>query len=135
MSQHYGVHVIPIEHKNAINVVVALWFGDDPASAEELGQPLNASGSSGDPITHVMGGWPYIDNEAGLAQMQNLANNLPAATWPVQGIEGSVTEAEAVAAATALYLMVGTAETYTSPLAAQTLASALGALGLKRVTD
>lgn len=133
MQAHYGIAVIPDAHKNAINVVLALWFGDDPALAKNISQPLNASSLATDPVTHWLGGRPYDD--AQLAVLQNLPANLPAAEWPVMGVDGSVSEQDAIDAATALFVMVGTAEEYTAGLAQQTLASALGALGLQRVVE
>lgn len=131
MPVHYGIAVIPDAHKNAINVILALWQGENPAASANISQPLNASSSPYDPVTHWVGGRLYSDAE--LLVIQNLPENIPAASWPVTGIDGSVTEQQAIDAATALYLLVGTAETYSSTLAQQTLASALGALGLKRL--
>jgi hypothetical protein len=133
MAAHYGIAVIPDAHKNAINVVIALWQGEDPTESENISRPLNASSSADDPVTHWVGGRPYQEEE--LPIIQNLAANLPAASWPVQGVSGPVSEEDATAAATALYLMIGTAETYTSQLAQQTLASALGALDLRQVEE
>lgn len=130
MAQHYGIAISDDANKNAVNVVLALWFGDDPASAENVSVPLNVSGDPGDPVTSWMGGRLYTDGE--LAILQDLANNMPVPSggWPVTGVGGAVSEVEAIAGATALYRLVGTAETYTTQLAAQTREAALGALGL-----
>lgn len=133
MPAHYGIAIVADEHKNALNVVLALWQGEDPTLSENLGQPLNASGLANDPPTHWMGGRPY--GAAELEIIQNLPANLPAVSWPVQGVGGAVDEAAAIAAAAALSLMVGTADSYGAALVQQTLASALGAQGLKRAED
>lgn len=133
MPAHYGVAVIADAYKNAINVVLALWQSENPALSENIGQPLNASGDWHDPITHWVGGRQY--QAAELEVFQDLAANLPTAPWPVMGVGGPVSEAEAIAAATALYLLVGTAESYSTPLAQQTLTSALGARGLKLAVE
>ncbi len=131
MPVHYGVAIIPDAHKNAINVAIALWQNEDPSGSVNVSQPLNASGSPEDPVTHWVGGRPYQPAE--LPIIQNFATNLPSASWPVTGVDGAVSEQDAIDAATAMYLLVGTAETYTSPMAQQTLASALATLGLQRV--
>jgi len=133
MPAHYGIAIVAAAHKNALNVLLALWQGEDPTLSENLGQPLNASGLPNDPPTHWMGGRPY--SAAELEIIQNLPANLPAASWPVQGVGGPVAEAEVIVAAAALSLMIGTAESYGAALVQQTLASALGALGLKRAED
>jgi len=131
MPVHYGITVVPDAHKNALNVVFALWQSENPAASANISQPLNASSLPADPITHWIGGQYYTDDR--LAILQDFAANLPAATWPVMGIDGAVTQQQAIDAAAAAYVLVGTAETYSSALAQQTLASALGALGLKRI--
>ncbi len=131
MSAHYGVAIIPNAHKNAINVAIALWQGENPAQSVNVSQPLNATGSPNDPVTHWVGGRPY--QAAELPTIQSFATHLPSATWPVTGVSGAVSEQDAIDAATALYLLVGTAEVYSSPMAQQTLASALATLGLQSV--
>lgn len=131
MPVHYGITVTTDAHKNALNVVFALWQNENPTASANVSQPLNASSSPNDPVTHWIGGGYYTDER--LATLQDLAANIPAASWPVMGIDGPVTQQEAIDAATAAYVLVGTAETYSSALAQQTLASALGALNLKRV--
>lgn len=133
MPAHYGIAMIPDAHKNALNVAYALWMDEDPTQSENLSQPANASGSPEDPVERWFGGRLYSEGE--LAVIQHFASHIPAADWPVMGVSGLVTEQQAIDAATALYLMVGTADTYTTPLAAQTLESALGALGMKRVVE
>jgi hypothetical protein len=136
MLYHYGVCIIPDAHKNAINVVFALRQDENPAESENIGQPLNASGSSEDPVTYWCGGQLY--QTADLPLIQNLAANMPVPSsgWPVAGMSGSVTEQEALDAAAALQVTMRTAElpNFTSQLAQETLAAALIALGLQRVT-
>lgn len=131
MSAHYGVSVIPTEHKNAINVAVALWQGENPALSENLSQPANATGSPDDPVTHWFGGRPYSDAE--LAVIQAFADNLPSANWPVQGVSGPVSLVEAQAAAAAMVINVTTQDEYTTQQAQVTFAAVMTALGLKRV--
>lgn len=133
MAAHYGIAIIPDAHKNALNAVYAVWQNEDPTLSENLSQPLNATGDINDPVTHWMGGRLY--NDADLAVIQALATHMPTVSWPVVGVSGNVSEAQANAAAAALYTMVGTATTYSTPLAQQTLEAALGALGLRRVVE
>lgn len=135
MTSHYGVAVIPDAHKNAVNVILALIADppENPALSENVSQPLNATGSPNDPVTHWMGGRPY--SAAQLEVYQALPDNIPAASWPVTGVTGAASEADAVAAAAAMTLHVTTQETYTTQQAQQTLAAVLTAMGLKRVVE
>jgi hypothetical protein len=130
---NYVITVVPEAHKNAANVVFALRQGENPALSENIGQPLNTSGSPEDLVTHWMGGRPYDDEE--LAIVQDLASNMPSASWPISGVSGSVTEQNALDAVAALYFEVGVGEAINSTLIQATLAKALSTLGLQRVRD
>lgn len=129
--EHYGVVIVPDAHQNAANVVFALWQVEDTTASRNVSQPLNATSSPNDPVTHWAGGRPFLPEE--LLVLQDFPANIPSASWPVQGVDGPVTEQQAIDAATALIITVRTAETYTSLVAVATLAAALGSLGLKRV--
>lgn len=131
MTSHYGISIIPDAQKNAMNVVLALRANEDPTQSENISQPASATGS--DPATHWFGGRQYSDAE--LLVLQDPGNHIPDADWPVAGVSGDVSLADAQAACAALYTMVHSAESFTTGLAAQTLSSALGALGLQRVAD
>lgn len=131
MTSHYGVHLIPNAHKNAMNVVYALWQGEDAAASENFSQPANADGLPSTPVAYWLGGKPYSDAE--LLVIQNMTNNIPSASWPVQGVSGSVTLAQAQAAAAAMIVSVTTQESYSTQQAQATLASVLTSLGMKRV--
>lgn len=131
MASHYGVHIIDDAHKNAMNVVYALWKGEDPTQSENFSQPVNASGLQSDAVTYWLGGRQYSD--ADLAIIQAMVTNIPTAIWPVQGVSGPVTLLQATAAATALVVNVTTQDTYTTAQAQTTLAAVLTALGMKRV--
>ncbi|MGY3361680.1 hypothetical protein ACVWZK_008343 [Bradyrhizobium sp. GM0.4] len=52
MTAHYGVTLISAANKNAINVVLALWVGDNPAVSQNVSQPANQSGDIGDAATY-----------------------------------------------------------------------------------
>lgn len=131
MSISYGVHLIPDANKNAANVLYALIKGEDTAVSENISQPANPSGAEGDPWTYWFGGKFYTAAE--LAIFQNLPANIPAATWPVQGMSGAVTLADVEAAAAAFILTVTTRASFDSQQSTDTLAAALGAINLKRV--
>lgn len=131
MTAHYGVAVVPTAHKNALNAIYAVWKNEDPTSSENLSQPSNQNGSTTDPITHWFGGRLYSD--ADLVVIQSFAANLPAASWPIMGVSGSVTQAQALAAAAAMIVHVTTQEVYTSQQAQATLSAVMQALGLQRV--
>jgi hypothetical protein len=133
MPAHYGVALIPDAHKNAMNVVYALWKNENPAASENLSQPANVSGDINDPATYWFGGRLYSD--ADLVVIQDMPNNMPSASWPVAGVSGNVSLVQAQAAAAALIVNVTTQDTYTTPQAAATLAAALGGLGLKKAED
>ena len=135
MASHYGVAVIPDAQKNAVNIILALIADppENPALSENVSQPLSASGSPNDPVTHWMGGRPYTAEQ--LVVYQALPANLPDAAWPVMGVSGPVTEADALAAASAMVLHVTTQETYTTQQAQQTLDAVLSAMSLKRVLE
>jgi len=129
MAAHYGIALIPHAHVNALNVVYALWKGEDPAESMNLSRMANASGDPNQAPTHWLGGSHYTEQD--LPVIQNLAGSMPAAAWPVQAFEGPVSQLEAEAAAAELLVFMGTAPTYSSALAQQTLATAMGALDLK----
>lgn len=131
MSAHYGVHLIDDAHKNALNVVIALIQSEDTTQSENASQPANASSSPNDPFTYWYGGRLYSDAE--LVVFQDLPNHMPSASWPVTGVDGSVSQVQALAAAAALILTVTTKDTYTTPQAQETLTAALTAQGLKRI--
>jgi len=131
MPAHHGVHLIGDAHKNALNAVIALIQNEDMTQSENVSQPANASGGQNDVFTHWYGGRPY--NDADLAVFQDLPNHIPAASWPVQGVSGSVTLAQAQAAAAALILTVKTQVNFTTDQARQTLAAALEAQGLQTI--
>lgn len=130
MASHYGIALIPSAYKNAINVAYALWKGEDPTISENLSQPANVSGDINDPATYWFGGRLYSDAE--LPIIQGFAANIPSAFWPVQGVSGLASLADAQAAATAMIITITTRDTYNTTQAQETLAAALGALGLKR---
>ncbi|MCK1507983.1 hypothetical protein [Bradyrhizobium sp. 18] len=130
MTAHYGVTLISAANKNTINVVLALWVGDNPAVSQNVSQPANQSGDIGDAATYSFGGRPYDGGE--LSVIQSLPGNMPVATWPVQGVAGPVSEAEAIAAAAALIVTMTTRDSYTTQQAQETLAASLSALGLRR---
>jgi hypothetical protein len=131
MSAHYGVALIPASNKNAMNVLYAVWKGEDASQSENLSQPANATGNASDPITHWFGGRLYDD--ADLAVIQNMGANVPASGWPVVGVSDSVSESDAEAAAAALVLNVTTQDSYTTEQAQITLNALLTAKGLQRV--
>lgn len=132
--QHYAVMLTTAAKQNAVNVVIALLFGDDPSAAVNLSRPaVPLSGSNEVDATYFYGGIPR-STEA-VAILQNLPNNIPSTSWPVAGVSGPVSEAEALAAATDMFCFVGTAETYTTPLAAATLSAALQAKGLQKQAE
>lgn len=116
MSAHYCPHPSPV-HKNA-------WKRENPASSENLSQPANASGSPNDSS-------PIGLTASSIATQNSWSSkippaNMPAAAWPVQGVSGPVSLAEAQAAAAALILTVKTRDSYTTQQAQDTLAAALG---------
>jgi hypothetical protein len=131
MPAHYGIALIPTANKNAMNVVYALWKGEDPTQSENLSQPANVTGNENDPFTFWYGGRQYDD--ADLAVIQNLASNMPTASWPVTGVSGSVQLADALAAVAALVVQMTTQDTYTTEQAQTTLSALLTAKGLQRV--
>ncbi|MCK1578165.1 hypothetical protein IVB03_00875 [Bradyrhizobium sp. 168] len=130
MTAHYGVTHISAANKNAINVVLALWIGDNPAVSQNVSEPANQSGDIGDAATYWFSGRPYDGGE--LSVFQSLPGNMPVAIWPVQGVAGPVSEAEAIAAAAALIVTMTTRDSYTMQEAQETLAASLSALGLRR---
>jgi hypothetical protein len=132
--QHYAVIFTTAANQNAINVVLALLFGDNPSQAVELSRPaVPSDGPNTAEATYFYGGLPRTTEQ--VAVLQDLPNNIPAASWPVTGVDGPVTEAEAAAAAAAMFLFVGTAETYETTLAASTLAAALEAKSLQKQAE
>jgi hypothetical protein len=133
MSSHYGVAVCPDANKNALNVVLALLAGEDPTQSENVSQPLNPTGLITDPVTHWMGGRPYTLEQ--LAIYQDIPNNMPAASWPVTGVSGAVTLADAQAAAAAMILHVTTQDAFTTQQAQDTLNAVMLTLGVQRVVD
>ena len=132
MTAHYGVALIDDANKNAMNVVYALWKGEDPTLSENLSQAANATGNENDPVTHWFGGREYT--LADLAIIQNLPANMPSASWPVTGVSGSVSLSAAQDAATALKMTVTSQDAFTTQQAQETLAAALTAKNLNRVT-
>ena len=131
MPAHYGIALIPDAHKNALNAVLALYYNGDPATVDGVTQPANATGYQNDAFTHWYGGKTYGDTE--LSFFQNLADHIPAASWPIAGASGSVSLADAQAAAAAMILTVTTQASFTTEQAQQTLAAALGAQSLQKI--
>lgn len=126
MRKAYSVYVIPAAHRAAANVALALVNGDDPLSSNAFSQPANASGEWNDPHTHFYGGWSSTEEWEGV--VSNLAENMVAGDWPY----GSVSEADAIAAAEALHLQITVTQDGSDPSPSATLANALSGLGLEK---
>lgn len=123
----YSVYVVPAEHRAAANIAFALVNGD-PISSDAFGVPANVSGDFYEPHTHFYGGtWSTPEWEATIG---NLAAEMVAGDWPY----GDVTEADAVAAATAMKLQITVTQDGSEPDPLATLQNALDALGLKTAT-
>lgn len=126
---HYAVYVIPDANKDPANKLFALLNGDPP-DAQNLGQGYSADGSA--PATHWLGGRPV--DETWLGTFQGLATSLPVPDggWPSEDYD--LTEADAQAAAAALYLNVNTGEDAES-LPAQNIATVCAALGIQKIVE
>lgn len=128
---HYAVSVIPAEHKQAMNRLVAMIEGEDVLLSENITQQASAGGEA--PPTHWFGG-RFVD-QAWLDVYQNLGDDLPSPEggWPLVA-DGAValSAGDAEAAVAALYVNVSTGEDI-AQLPQQNLASVLAALGLQRV--
>jgi hypothetical protein len=140
MAEHEGVNLIPAEHQNAMNVVYALIVGDEPSASQNLGVPFNGTGvpandppTQNDPNAYTYYGGAMQLSDALLATLQDVANQIPAASWPVQGVTGPVTLADAQAACAAYVLTVTTRDTLNPDDPQVTLAAALTAHGLKEI--
>lgn len=133
MPAHYGVMLVPDTHKNALNVVLALVVDppENAAQSENCSQPANATGGPDDDFTHWYGGRQYTAEQ--LAIYQDLANNVPAAEWPITGVSGIVTAEAAGLACAAAIMTVTTQDDFTTEQAQATLTAALTAQGLLRI--
>jgi hypothetical protein len=133
MAAHYGLLLVPDRHRNAFNVVMALHYNADPTTVNAVTQPANTTGQPdpNDQYPFWYGGRTYTDSE--LSFFQDLGNNIPSVGWPIQGNGGSVTLADAQAAAAATALTVTTQASFTTGQAQQTLAAALGVQGLQKI--
>ncbi len=124
----FSVYVIPAEHRAAANIAVALVNGDNPITSDAFSVPANASGDYNDPHTHFYGGMSTtLEWEAAIG---NLAAQMVPGDWPY----GEVTEADAIAAATAMKLQITVTQDGSEPDPLATLTNALDALGLKLAT-
>lgn len=128
----YAIFVIPQAHRTAAGRLFAMIEGENPLTSQNLSVRLSATGAA--PWTHWWGGQPV--DAAWLATYQNLATALPtpAGGWPwMDGATVLLTQADAQAAADALYMNVNTGEN-ADVLPAQNKATVLTALGLKEET-
>jgi len=137
-TKRYCVYMIPVAYKAAADVAMALLNGDNPATSRPFGQGANADGVPGpDPetpfstATHFFGGmWAHGETGAAwLDAVSNLATNMVAGDWPVQG----VTEAEAMTAASFMTLQVSVTQNGQAPNTFETLFAILNVMNLVKI--
>jgi hypothetical protein len=137
MTAHYVISVIPDAQKQSVNRLIAMIEGEDILLSENISQPASSTGAT--PVTHWFGGRGA--SSAWLQTYQNLTTSLPAPVggWPLI-VSGNVvlTEAQAQAAAGALFLNVTTDPTvdyFTPTQAQQNFEAVCASLGIQRVTS
>lgn len=132
MASYYVVELIPDAHKNAINVVFGLVLGFNPSTMECFPVPANAAGDKNAAFTHWYGGQIYSTEN--VAKLQSLVDSIPVNTsWPIVGAQGSVSLADAQAAAAAMVYTVTATASFTTEQAQETLAATLGAHNLQKI--
>lgn len=129
-TSSYAVSVIPAAKKADYNHICAMVYGD-PLTAQNLSQPLVASGTT-TPTTHWYGGQPvdaaWVDTFGPGAALP-----APAGGWPLRDEEDTIilTETNAALAWAARYINVNTGEN-AELLPAQNVTTVLAALSLAK---